>query len=313
MSKINSSPGQTVICLAGPTGSGKSAAALFLARELSGSIINADSRQVYRDFPIITAQPAQEERKCCPHTLYAFLDCREKLSAARYAELARQEITNYAAINRVPIVVGGTGLYIDALLRGMPEIPAVPPEVSQKWQERCAHEGPQALHALLLKRDPVCAAKIHPNDSQRVSRALEVEEATGTPLSVWQKQPVAPSGLNALVVGIEMSLTELSPRLEKRIDAMLAAGGVAEAERALAHCPDSKAPGWSGIGCAELYRHITGAISLDECRSLWIKNTRAYAKRQITWFKRDQQMLRLRPDALRAMLAACREHLALQS
>lgn len=313
MSIVHNNRGQTVICLAGPTGSGKSAAALFLARELSGCVINADSRQAYRDFPIITAQPTQKERESCPHGLYAFLDCHDKLSAARYAELARQEIAHCAAVNRMPIVVGGTGLYIDALLRGMPEIPAVPLEISQKWQERCAHEGPQALHTLLQERDPVCAAKIHPNDSQRVSRALEVEEATGTPLSVWQKRPVEPSGLNPLVIGLEISLTELTPQLERRIDAMLAAGAVAEAENALARCPDPNAPGWSGIGCAELYSHITGIINLDECRSLWIKNTRAYAKRQITWFKRDKQMLRLRPDALHAMLAACREHQALQS
>ena len=301
---------QTLICLAGPTGAGKSAAALFLAQALVGGVINADSRQAYRDFPSITAQPTAEERASCPHALYAFLDCRDKLSAGKYALLARQEITAFTAQKLMPILVGGTGLYIDVLLRGMPEIPSVPQDISDKWQQRCADEGSQALHALLQERDPACAAKIHPNDPQRICRALEVEEATGTPLSVWQKRPVAPSGFRALTIGLDVSLTELTPLLEKRIDAMLAAGAVAEAQNALALCPDPEAPGWSGIGCVELYSYCKGSISLDECRALWIKNTRAYAKRQITWFKRDPHMLRLPPDALAAMLSACQDHIA---
>ncbi len=298
---------QRVLCLAGPTGTGKSAAALFLARELSGGVINADSRQAYRDFPIITAQPTDTERASCPHALYGFLDCTEKLSAGAYAELGRTQVVDFAAQGLVPIVVGGTGLYLDALFSGMPEMPPVPPEISLRWQKRCALEGPQALHALLRERDPACAAKIHPNDSQRITRALEMEETTGTPLSVWQKRPVPPSGLTPLIIGMDMSLTELTPLLEKRIDAMLAAGAVTEAKAALARCPDERAPGWSGIGCAELFSHLAGRVSLDECREAWIKNTRAYAKRQITWFKRNPAIHWLRPDAVGTMLEKWRE------
>ena len=276
-----------VICLVGATGTGKSAAGVALAAVCNGVVVNYDSRQVYRDFPIITAQPAREERARCGHRLYGMLSCMEKLSAGQYAVMAAQEIEEVASGGHIPILVGGTGLYLEALLGGIAAIPPVPERIALHWQERCTNEGPHKLHELLRECDPALAARLHPHDSQRIIRGLEVYEATGKALSWWQMQPVPPSRYAPLQLGFAVELAALTPYLGERIERMLAAGAIAEAEAALRICGDSAAPGWSGIGCAELYRYVLGEISLGECKALWLKNTRAYAKRQNTWFRRD--------------------------
>lgn len=296
-----------LICIAGPTGAGKSAAALLLARELNGAIINADSRQVYADFPIITAQPNPEELALAPHHLYGFLPCREKISAGRYRELAEAKIAEVAANGQVPVLVGGTGLYFQALLQGMADIPPVPAEIHTAWQERCKAEGSAALHALLLEKDPGYARKIHPNDRQRVSRALEVMEATGKPFSWWhdeQSRAAGPTPRPALLMGVGLPLADLEPLLGRRIELMLEAGAVAEAEKALQACPDRATPGWSGIGCAELGRFLAGEISLEDCKEQWRRNTRAYAKRQLTWFRARPGIAWHQPGQAKEMLKA---------
>jgi tRNA dimethylallyltransferase len=279
-----------------------------MAEALDGSIVNADSRQAYRDFPLITAQPSHADQAICPHVLYAFLDTQEKLSAGRYAALALDAVRTQAEAGRFPILVGGTGFYLRTLLHGIAPIPPVSPEISQAWQQRCAEQGSQNLHALLQQKDPACAAVIHPNDRQRITRALEVLDATGIPLSAWQCRRTPVHELHSLCVYLDFSLEELTPRLTARIDAMLEAGAVDEVRNAMQKCPDPQAPGWSGIGCAEVRRFLNGRISLDQCRDLWIKNTRAYAKRQITWFKRDASLLRVRPDAVRSLLPIAAAH-----
>lgn len=284
-----------VICLAGPTGSGKTALALFLARELGGEIINADSRQVYADFPLITAQPSPEERAQAPHHLYGFLPTPEKMSAGRWADMAAAKAREVAERGRVPLLVGGTGLYFQALLRGMAAIPAIPAEVTRRLTERLAASGPEALHAELARADPTYAARIHPRDRQRILRALEVLEGTGKTFSWWHGHAMsAPLCAGPLFV-LDASLAWLEPRLARRLDAMLAAGAVEEARAALARAPGAvvgvRLPGWSGIGCAELLDHLEGRTTLAECRARWLANTRAYAKRQLTWF-------RARPEAV---------------
>lgn len=297
------------ICIAGPTGAGKSAAAALLARELNGAIINADSRQLYADFPIITAQPGPEELAQAPHHLYGWLPSVEKISAGRYARLAEEKIAEVAAEGRMPILVGGTGLYFQALLEGMADIPPVPSDIHAAWQERCALEGSAALHSILLEKDPVYAAKIHPNDKQRVTRALEVIEASGRPFSWWHAKRTPARPREALLLGVSLPLAELEPLLDRRIDLMLEAGAVAEAKQALRNCPERGAPGWSGIGCAELGRWLAGEISFAECRELWLRNTRAYAKRQLTWFKARPGFAWFRPGQTGEMLQAARERL----
>ncbi|MCC8193149.1 MAG: tRNA (adenosine(37)-N6)-dimethylallyltransferase MiaA [Deltaproteobacteria bacterium] len=295
MASAHASP-TPVIVIAGPTGTGKSALALAVARALDGVIINADSRQVYADFPIVTAQPSVRDFVLATHKLYAFLPIRKKLSAGAYALLAKGEIAAARKNGRLPILVGGTGLYLRSLLSGIAPIPPVDPAISRRWQEECDRRGPNALHALLEERDPETASRLHPNDSQRITRALEVLESTGRPLGYWHSLPVPPSMYHALSFCMDLGLDAITPRLEGRIDAMLAQGAVEEARKAYDRCPDPDAPGWSGIGCAELFKYITGQTDLDTCKAVWLQNTRAYAKRQITWFKRETAMIRCKPD-----------------
>ncbi|MCL1916368.1 MAG: tRNA (adenosine(37)-N6)-dimethylallyltransferase MiaA [Desulfovibrionaceae bacterium] len=296
MSEKTRPPIPKILCLAGPTGSGKSRIAARLGELLGGTVINADSRQVYADFPIITAQPGETERGLCPHLLYGFLDCREKISAGHYFRLARPRLEEELAAGRLPILTGGTGLYFRALLSGLADIPQVDAEIRRKWQERCAILGSPELHRELSALDPEYAGKIHPHDRQRITRALEVREATGRPLSWWLRNRTKSPGLACLYLGLELNLAELEPLLRGRIETMLDNGGLEEARQALERCPDPSAPGWSGIGCAELYRFLTGELVLDEAKELWIKNTRAYAKRQLTWFRAEKAIIRRRPE-----------------
>ena len=251
-----------VICLAGPTGCGKTAAALALAEALDGEVINADSRQVYSDFPLITAQPSPAERACCPHHLYGFLPTERKISAGRWAGQAVAAARAVLARGHVPLLVGGTGLYFQALLHGIAEIPAVDPAVTAALTARLAAEGPAALHAELAAKDPAYAARIHPNDRQRIVRALEVLAATGHSFSWWHEHAMpAPPCAGPLLV-LDMELDALTPRLARRIDLMLEQGALDEARAARQRCDDAAAPGWSGIGCAEVLAHLRGDLSL---------------------------------------------------
>ena len=286
-------------CIVGPTGTGKTAAVLALTNAWPLSVVNADSRQVYMDFPLITAQPSVEEHAACPHELYGFLRTEEKLGAGEYARLAGEALENIAARHRMPVLVGGTGLYFRALLDGLAPIPAIPPEIAAVWQERCRAEGSVNLHRRLMELDPSYAAKIHPHDRQRITRALEVYEATGKTFSWWHECRPPQNPYRSCKVGIGMSLAELEPLLSRRIDGMLERGALEEARAALERCPDPHAPGWSGIGCSEMHRYLTGELTFEDCRALWLKNTRVYAKRQLTWFRADRDIRWFRPEQTR--------------
>lgn len=304
-----------VICLAGPTGSGKTALALFLARALGAEIINADSRQVYADFPLITAQPSPEERAQAPHHLYGFLATDHKISAGRWAEMATEKARAVASRGRVPLLVGGTGLYFQALLRGMAAIPAIAPEITRHLTDRLGRVGSEALHAELARADPAYAARIHPRDRQRILRALEVFHATGRTFSWWHSHAMSEPACAGPLLVLAAPLAWLGPRLARRLDAMLAAGAVAEARAALERTPGEtegrRTPGWSGIGCVELLEHLQGRLSLDDCRARWLANTRAYAKRQITWFRARPEASFVPPEGAEgAILRLAREALS---
>ena len=307
-----------VLCLLGPTGSGKTGLTTSIAGEwqnlmpsLDGCvIINADSRQVYRDFPIITAQPGRAEIESCPHRMYGFLNTSEKFCAGTFARMAREAILLAIGENRLPVLVGGTGLYFRSLLSGIAPIPKIPQGVTDFWLERLREEGPEAMHLLLSSYDKDYAAVIHPRDSQRIVRALSVWQSTGHTFSWWHSQPLPESPYEPVMLGISLPMDELEPRLHKRILQMLEEGALHEAEKALALCPDPEAPGWSGIGCAELRGHLEGRLGLDECVNLWFKNTRAYAKRQKTWFNKEpKEAVWLRPDQENEALAYLRDQL----
>ncbi len=285
-----------VLCLVGPTGTGKSRLGLHVAERFCGAIVNADSRQVYRDFPIITARPSPEDEARCPHHLYGFLSTEEKMSAGSWAGAALERIRTLHNEGRLPVLVGGTGLYLRALLDGIVDIPPVPQPISARLIRECGELGPEVLHAALQRLDPAYAARIHPRDRQRIVRALEVHAATGKTFTWWHEHTPPPPALRVLRLGLRLPLELLTPLLEQRIRLMLEAGALDEAKHALEHCPDPRAPGWSGIGCAELYALLQGRVSLDEACALWLKNTRAYAKRQLTWFRADPRIRWFSPD-----------------
>ena len=307
MSETSTAP-LPVICLAGPTGSGKTAAALAMARALDGEVVNADSRQVYADFPLITAQPSPEERACCPHHLYGFLSTGQKISAGRWAEAAVAMVRDILARGKTPLLVGGTGLYFQALLRGMAEIPTIDPKLTTEITARVDAQGAPALHAELARIDPAYAAKIHPNDRQRIIRALEVCQGTGRTFTWWHGNSMSAPLCVGPLLTLDASLAWLEPRLARRLDLMLAGGALDEARAAMRTCADPAAPGWSGIGCAEALAHLQGRLSLEDCRSLWLRNTRAYAKRQLTWFRARPEAQWLPPDDPRQAVEAAQRY-----
>ncbi|MCJ2163694.1 MULTISPECIES: tRNA (adenosine(37)-N6)-dimethylallyltransferase MiaA [unclassified Pseudodesulfovibrio] len=277
-----------IICLLGPTGTGKTAAAIAISERLPASVINFDSRQVYRDFPIITAQPDEDEKAACPHHLYGFLSTEEKMTAARLKELAEDKIREVRAQGRLPVLVGGTGLYLRSLLSGIAPIPEISAEVREQVLARVRSEGPQALHGELVNNDPEYAARIHPNDTQRNARAAEVFLATGRNMTWWHTQSEhTPAPFEPLKIGMRIPLNDLEPHLARRIGLMVEQGAVDEARAAFKRCPDPDAPGWTGIGCAELLAFLREETTLDQAREQWVRNTRAYAKRQITWFNKE--------------------------
>lgn len=292
--KVHGPDGRTtpIVCLVGATGTGKTAAALALARHFPVTVINADSRQVYRDVPIITAQPDAAEQAQCPHLLYGFLGMDETVSAGRFMDEARKAVAscqengreNDRASGRMPVLVGGTGLYLRALAGGLANIPDVPAQVREAVLQECADHGPEALHARLSDVDPDYATRIHPRDRQRVCRALEVFQSSGRPLSWWHTHARSAQGLELFIIGLRLPRPELHDRLARRIDVMLELGAIREIQRAWEGCPNPEAPGFSGIGCRELLAHLRGETSLEEAKDLWLFRTRAYAKRQETWF-----------------------------
>lgn len=287
-----------VICLVGATGTGKTDVALALANNFNGLIINADSRQIYADFPIITAQPSVEEQKSCPHYLYGFLPSNAKISAGQWAAQAAALAKSAIEKGYTPIIVGGTGLYFRTLMHGIVNIPDIAKDISQKVYNECQEKGLEYLYKQLEKVDPLYAKRIHHNDKQRTMRALEVWEATGKNFTWWHENLRPEPLCRGIVIGIKYKLDKLTPRLLMRIKQMIKAGALNEARMAYMINSDITAPGWSGIGCMELLQYIMGINSYEQTCYLWGKNTRAYAKRQITWFKSDKCIHWFEPQEL---------------
>ena len=283
-----------VLVIAGPTASGKSALAARLAREHDGTVINADSMQVYRDLPILTAQPSAAAKAAAPHRLYGFLALDDVCSADRWATLARQEIDAAHEAGKLPILCGGTGLYLRALMQGFSPIPDVPPDVRQAARDLLDQIGSAALRERLAAGDPASAARLHANDRQRIVRAWEVLQATGRPISDWQTlPPVAPGDLTFLTFVPLPERTALYRACDARFLAMLAEGALQEVQQALVRYPDlyrpDRAPpegGAKALGFWGLARHAReGSAVSEETIAAAQQQTRNYAKRQGTWFR----------------------------
>jgi tRNA dimethylallyltransferase len=275
------------ILIAGPTASGKSALALQLAARLGGVVINADSMQVYRDLRVITARPAPEEEARAPHRLYGHVDAAENYSTGRWRRDVAAVLEDTAREGRVPIFVGGTGLYFKALTSGLAAVPPIPGDIRAAVRGRLATLGVAPLYNELLERDPKTAHRLMPNDRSRISRALEVVLATGRSLSDWHAQGLPPliDGAAAAKVFITCERKELVRRIETRFGAMLQAGALEEVRALAARHLDPMLPAMKAHGVPWLVRHLDGDIPLDEAAAGAIMDTRRYAKRQVTWFR----------------------------
>lgn len=276
---------KTVLVVTGPTASGKSALALAFARLRGGCVINADAMQTYDAFPILTAQPTAEERAAVPHVLYGALPLSQNLSAGRWSTMASAEIERCQAAGQMPILCGGSGLYIRTLMQGISPVPEVPAEIRERGNAEWESMGSAAFRARLAERDPEIVAVLKPADRQRHVRAWEVLEATGRPLSVWQKGEGTPAPWRFVTVLLAPERPWLRARIELRFDQMLAAGVLGEVRAVFDSRPD---PNWLGLkahGAPEFFRHFRGELSVDYARRQAIDHTRQYAKRQMTWFR----------------------------
>lgn len=267
-----------VIIVAGPTASGKSAHAYKLAQELNGVILNGDSLQIYRGLEILTAQPSCEDRQTLSHRLYGVLDPQNSCSAGQWLSLILPEIDKAHQEGTVPLVVGGTGFYLKALLEGIPSIPPIDPVIRTRLQER-----QDDLHAKLKIHDPVLAERINPHDTQRILRGLEVFYGTGKPLSFWQSQKPTPFPYTFEKVLLMPSKEDLSLRIEQRLEMMLVQGVVEEVARVMAQPLSPTAS--KAIGLKEFQGYIEGKSSLKDAKELVLLRTCQYAKRQRTWFR----------------------------
>lgn len=275
-----------VLIIAGPTASGKSRLAVDAARHYGGVVINADSQQVYKHIPILSACPSDDERKLVPHRLYEIYEPFEAGSVVGWLELAVAEIKKAWAQKLLPVVVGGTGLYIDNLLNGTTPIPETPRDVRSEVAALLTAKGVNALHAELGKIDQESAARLNLNDTTRVRRAYEVFKATGKPLSWWHKLPMVRRLPEAAfcVIRLLPPQTELDERCARRFDQMMKTGALAEAEYMRGLNLSSRLPAMRALGLPELLDYLSGKCRLDEAVRLAKLHSRQYAKRQRTWF-----------------------------
>ncbi len=275
-----------LIVILGPTATGKTAVGIRVAQALDGEIISADSGAVYRGLDIGTAKPTPEERAQVRFHLIDVVNPDEVFTAARFRELALEAIADIESRGKRVLVVGGTGLYLRVLLHGYSLAPPPSdPEIRARLQAECRQLGSEALHARLSTVDPSTAARVHPHDAVRIVRALEVYEMTGVPISAWQKQ--AHEELPALKFGLTLPRPVLYRRIEERIDQMMAQGFLQEVQKLLQSGYNKDLPALKGLGYRQMIGYLEGRYSLEEGVRLWKRDTRRFAKRQMTWFRKE--------------------------
>jgi len=272
--------------LGGPTAVGKSAVALELARRLDGEIVALDSMTLYRGMDIGTAKPTTEEREIVPHHLFDILDPWEEFSVAEYHQAAERVIRDVISRGKTPLFVGGTGLYLRSLLRGVFEGPPAVPALREEYRQIVATEGEVALHERLSKVDPVTAARLHPNDSRRVIRALEVFESTGKPISDQQQEPPLPEEDRPQhVYWLSPPREWLYDRINRRVDQMLEEGLLDEVRRLTALPQGIGQSARQALGYKELFDYLDGMVPYETAVDAIRTRTRQFAKRQHTWYR----------------------------
>jgi tRNA dimethylallyltransferase len=277
-----------LLFLVGATAVGKTAVALELAERLGSEIINADSRQVYRGMDIGTSRPTPAEQTRVRHHLLDLVNPDERFSAGIYKRLAEEVIEQQRREGRLPFIVGGTGLYLKALAYGLWAGPHADWRIRSRWLEEQKRHGEGYLHQQLYQIDPVSAARIHPRDSSKIIRALEVFELEGKPLSYFHEQHRFQDRRWKVVwIGLRRSRQDLYPRIEQRVDQMLAAGMIEEVKRLLANGYSEQTPAMLGLGYRHLQGYLHGAIPWEVALQQWKRDTKRFAKRQETWFKAE--------------------------
>lgn len=300
-------PGEPLCILAGPTGAGKSALAIALARRLRGAVISADSMQVYRGLAIGTAQPTGPETREIPHFLIGFLDPRERFDAARFTAAAEDAEARARAAGRLPMIVGGTGLYLRALVEGLFEGPSRDAGTRRRLEAEARERGDEALHARLARVDPAAAARIGPRDRVRIVRALETFEVTGRPISaLWAEGRRGGARRAARYVIVTRDRAELYDRINRRAEAMLAAGWVEEVRGLLAAGVPEDAPCFRALGYGEVLRHLRGEFGREALADAIQRASRHYARRQLVWFRAVREAVWVNLSAL-SEEAACEE------
>ena len=286
-----------VVVVLGATATGKSALALRLAEELDGEIVNADALQVYRGFDVGTSKPTAAERARVPHHLLDMLDPDQALSAGELSRRARAAIDDVRSRGRLPIVVGGSGLYLRALLSGISPMPPVDLRL-RAWLATARHRiRPPTLRRWLRVLDPHTAERTTEGDTQRTLRALEIALTSGRTQTSWiARQPFADGALPALRIGLTLSRAVLYHRIADRVSAMVARGWVGEVEALLEAGLDPSSPAFQAIGYRQLVRHLRGEIDLDRAVEETVRATRRFAKRQATWFRREPDVVWFEAD-----------------
>ena len=294
-----------LLVLVGPTAVGKTGVAVRLATRLRLEAVNADSRQVYRGMDIGTGKPTAGERAALPHHVIDVVDPPERYHAARFRLDALEAIAGIRARGRLPVVVGGTGLYVRALLKGLHPAPPADPALRGELEALAAAQGSEALHQRLAERDPAAAARLHPRDRVRLVRALEVLTLGGAgPDPADWRSAVPPFRL--LMVGLCQSREALARRIADRVRAMVARGMMSEVQGLLATGYDEALPAMGGIGYRQFCAVLRGSLTEAEATRLMIRDTTRYAKRQMTWFARDPEVRWLDVDAVGGLDGAAR-------
>lgn len=299
-----------IIVICGPTGVGKTAAAIDVAEEIAGQIVSADSMQVYRYMDVGTAKPTPLEQKKIKHHMIDIVDPDEAFDAARYSFLARKKIVELHSQNTIPFIVGGTGFYIKALLHGLFPSEPLATGVCNKLKDEAAAIGSESLYERLAKVDPKTARRIHPHDTYRITRALETFEATGESISKYQQDhQFSDTPFSFLKIGLTIPRELLYKRINQRVDAMIDAGFVDEVRTLLKRGYKADLKSMQAIGYRHVVAFIQGRLPWTETVRTFKRDTRRYAKRQLTWFGADPEILWTEPARMSDMRAKIKEFL----
>ncbi|CUS98209.1 tRNA (adenosine(37)-N6)-dimethylallyltransferase MiaA [Candidatus Chrysopegis kryptomonas] len=284
------------LAIVGPTASGKTKLSLIVAEKINGEIISADSRQIYRYMDIGTAKPTLEERQKVKHYFIDELDPNEEFNAGIFGEKGREIIEDIFSRGKIPIIVGGSGLYVKSLIDGFFEGPGADWELREMLYRKASQLGKEAIYEELKKVDPVSAEKIHPNNLKRIIRALEVYYITGKPISQMQKEIKPEINFKTIQIGLNWDRKKLYKRIEERVDKMIKDGLIEEVKKLRELGFDKNLNSLQTVGYKEVFDYLDGLISYEQMIYLIKRNSRRYAKRQLTWFRQDKRIIWLDVD-----------------